>query len=77
VTLGSGVVSMTAANINLTGSTNVTITAPNINVTGRVALGNPTAALAVVGGVPGPSPYIDPLTGLPLTGNPLVNVPAV
>jgi len=77
VTLGAGTISLTGANVNVSASTAINIQAPTVNVTGKVALGTAAAALAVVGGSPGPSPYIDPLTGLPLTGNPLVNVPSV
>jgi len=75
VNLGAGTITMNSASANITSTANIALQAPNISVVGRVALGTAGAALAVPGGVPGPSPYLDPLTGLPLTGNPLVNVP--
>lgn len=48
------------------------VTAANISLTGSVSLGSATATNSVVGGIPGPSPHLDYITGLPLTGNPLV-----
>lgn len=75
VNVGGGAISMNSTSANISASANISLQAPNISVVGRVALGTSSAALAVPGGVPGPSPYLDPLTGLPLTGNPLVNVP--
>lgn len=73
VTLGTGSISMTAATVQMTAATEIGLSAPAIGLTGSVGLGAGTSAPnAVIGGVPGPSPYIDPFTGLPLTGNPLV-----
>lgn len=73
VNLGAGSISLNAG----AGSVNISpgavrLAAPAISLTGSVALGNAQASLAVVGGVPGPSPHIDFVTGLPLTGNPIV-----
>ena len=73
VTLGQGNVSLRVG----TGSLDITpgaarIVAPAISLTGSVALGTAQAPNAVVGGVPGPSPHIDFVTGLPLAGNPVV-----
>lgn len=73
VRMGAGTVSLQGAVVDVTAAATVTVAAPSIHLTGSVGLGKgASAALAVVGGLPGPSPYIDPLTGTPLTGNPLV-----
>jgi len=73
VTMGAGSISMTGATVQMTAATSIGMKAPTIGLTGNVGLGNGAAAtLPVIGGAPGPSPYIDPFTGLPLTGNPLV-----
>jgi hypothetical protein len=73
VGLGAGSISLNAGagNVNITPGA-VRVAAPAISLTGSVALGNAQAVNAVVGGVPGPSPHIDFVTGLPLTGNPIV-----
>ena len=73
VGLGAGSIALNAG----AGSLNISpgaarIQAPDISLTGSVSLGTATATLAVVGGIPGPSPHIDFITGLPLTGNPVV-----
>lgn len=73
VQLGAGSVSLSAG----AGSVNITpgavrLAAPSISLTGSVALGTQAAPNAVIGGVPGPSPHTDYVTGLPLTGNPIV-----
>lgn len=73
VNLGAGSISLNAGagNVNISPGA-VRLAAPAISLTGSVALGTAQAPNAVVGGVPGPSPHIDFVTGLPLTGNPIV-----
>lgn len=62
---GAGSVSISTAGID--------IKAPQINLQGNVGLGSGSSAPnAVIGGIPGPSPHLDYITGLPLLGNPLV-----
>lgn len=73
VTLGTGSVTLTAGAGSVEISTSgVDVRGPSINLVGTVSLGTSTAPNAVVGGVPGPSPHIDYITGAPLTGNPIV-----
>ena len=75
ITMGSGSISLTsgAGVINLTAGVTVSIQSPNVSITGSVGLGAGSGAPnAVLGGVPGPSPHIDYLLGIPLLGNPLV-----
>jgi hypothetical protein len=74
VTLGNGALNFTAATASVNTTASIQIQSPSISIVGSVALGQASASLAAVGGVPGPSPYIDPLSGLPATGNPLVRV---
>lgn len=73
VTLGGGSISLTAGagNVNISPA-GVTITGPQISLNGTVGLGTATAPNAVIGGVPGPSPHLDYVTGIPLKGNPQV-----
>lgn len=75
VTMGLGSIAMSGASVDVDAATSINIRAPRIAITGKVTLGTATAVNAAVGGVPGPSPYIDPFTGNPVTGNPLVTVP--
>lgn len=74
VNVGTGAISLNAGGaVSINSGAAITMAASNINLTGSVGLGTGAAAVnAVVGGVPGPSPSIDPLTGIPATGNPLV-----
>jgi len=74
VNVGTGAISMTAGGaVRITSGANIGLVAGTISLTGTVGLGAGLAAPnAVVGGVPGPSPYVDPLSGVPATGNPLV-----
>lgn len=74
VNMGTGAISMnTSGAVSITAGASISLTAATINLTGSVGLGAGAAAPnAVVGGVPGPSPYIDPISGIPATGNPLV-----
>lgn len=77
---GSYSISLAAGSVNLLaglGNVNISpagvqITGPSISLAGAVSLGTAAAPFAVVGGVPGPSPHLDYITGMPLTGNPLV-----
>lgn len=74
VNMGAGAISMnTGGAVTITAGASVQVTSPAIGLTGTVGLGDGLSAEnAVVGGVPGPSPYLDPITGLPATGNPQV-----
>jgi len=75
VTMGLGSISMSGASVDVRATTSISMQAPRVTITGQVTLGTAAAVNSAVGGVPGPSPHIDAFTGLPLTGNPLVNVP--
>lgn len=75
VNMGAGSIKMTSTTLDVKAASSIKLQAPRIRIVGQTNLGTATATNAAVGGVPGPSPYIDPFTGLPLTGNPLVNVP--
>jgi hypothetical protein len=75
VTMNSGSINLTASAgvINITSGVTVSIQSSNISLTGSVGLGGGSGAPnSVIGGVPGPSPHIDYILGIPLTGNPLV-----
>jgi hypothetical protein len=74
VNVGTGAISMNAGGaISMTSGASIALTAASISLKGSVGLGaGASAPNAVVGGIPGPSPYVDPITGLPATGNPLV-----
>lgn len=73
VSLGAGSVTLSAGagSVEIS-SASVDIQAPSVNLVGNVSLGTSTAPNAVIGGVPGPSPHLDYITGAPLTGNPIV-----
>ena len=78
--IGSYEVSLRAGSVRLSVSgssvsispAGVTVKGPNIVCEGSVALGTAGAANSVVGGVPGPNPHIDYMTGAPIMGNPQV-----
>jgi hypothetical protein len=73
VRLGAGSISLASGAGSLTISpATIKLQAGAISLVGSVALGTAQAPNAVVGGVPGPSPHVDFITGLPLFGNPLV-----
>lgn len=74
VNVGAGAISLNAGGaVSINSGANISLTASSIALTGTVGLGiGLSAPFAVVGGVAGPSPSIDPLTGIPATGNPLV-----
>lgn len=75
VSLGVGSISMNvgAGAITLTSGVTIAMQSPIVSISGSVGLGAGAGAPnAVVGGVPGPSPHIDKITGQPLMGNPLV-----
>jgi hypothetical protein len=70
---GSIALNASAGVITLASGVTVSIQSSVISLTGSVGLGaGASAPNAVIGGVPGPSPHIDFITGLPLLGNPLV-----
>lgn len=75
VQLGSGSISLVSGTgaVTITSGASANIEAPKIGLTGNVGLGQGASSPhAVIGGVAGPSPHLDYLTGLPLRGNPLV-----
>lgn len=75
VTMGLGSISMTGATVDVRASSSISMEAPRISIVGEVTLGTSTAFNVAAGGVPGPSPYIDAFSGIPITGSPLVKVP--
>lgn len=75
VDLSSGSITLTSGigTISLSAGASISLEAASIGLTGSVGLGSGASSPhAVVGGIAGPSPHIDYLTGLPLTGNPKV-----
>jgi hypothetical protein len=74
VNLGGGAINLTTGGaVTIQAGSTVQITGSSVGINGTVGLGAGVAApFPVVTGVPGPSPSLDPLTGLPATGNPTV-----
>jgi hypothetical protein len=71
VSLNTGTIKLVAGSgvVNVSTSS-VTIKGPQIHLEGKVGLGSGAMATnAVIGGVSGPSPHLDYITGAPLRGN--------
>ena len=71
ITTGSIRMSTGPSSVNISPA-GVSISGPAVSIEGSVALGTSSATNSVVGGVPGPNPHIDYMTGAPIQGNPLV-----
>lgn len=77
---GSYSVNLSTGSINLragvssieVSASGIDVRGPQINLVGEVSLGTSAAPNAVIGGVAGPSPHIDHMTGRLLNGNPIV-----
>ena len=75
VSMGLGSISMQAASVDIQAVSSINMQAPRVTIVGEVTLGLPTAVNVAAGGVPGPSPHIETISGVPITGSPLVKVP--
>lgn len=71
VSLSTGSIKLSAgAGVVNVSNSSVSIKAPQISLEGQVGLGDGLTAMhAVIGGVSGPSPHLDYITGAPLRGN--------